>query len=80
MVRTQIYLTEKEKKGLESIAILQGVNQSKLIRQAIDELLVKTSDIDKTAIIDEITGIWADRKDIPDIRDLRTGWRHRTTR
>jgi Arc/MetJ-type ribon-helix-helix transcriptional regulator len=80
MVRTQIYLTEEEKKGLESVALSQGVSQSDLIRQAIDDLLARTGNIDKDEILDEIAGIWANKKDIPDIRTLRTGWRRRPVR
>jgi hypothetical protein len=80
MFRTQVYLTDEEKKGLESIALHQGVHQSDLIRQAIDELLARTGSIDKTAILDEIAGIWSDNKKLPDLRGLRTGWRRRTVR
>ncbi len=80
MVRTQIYLTEKEKQGLKSAALSQGVHQSNLIRKAIDELLAKTVTTDKQVILDEIAGIWAERNDIPAIRDLRTGWRQRYIR
>jgi hypothetical protein len=80
MVRTQVYLTKEEKSNLESVALSQGVSQSDLIRQAIDELLAKTGQIDKASIIDEIAGIWSDKKDIPDIRELRTGWRSRPAR
>jgi Arc/MetJ-type ribon-helix-helix transcriptional regulator len=80
MIRTQIYITEEEKKGIESVTMSRGINQSEFIRQAIDELLTKTIDIDKSEILDEIAGIWSDRKEIPDIRDLRTGWRNRTMR
>lgn len=80
MIRTQIYLTEEEKKGLESISISKGVSQSELIRQAIDELLATDGGINMSAILDEIAGIWSRRKDIPDIRDLRTGWRRRPSR
>lgn len=80
MVRTQIYLTEEEKKGLKSAALAQGVSQSDLIRQAIDDLLARTGEIDRGQILDEIAGIWAERKDVPDVRDLRTGWRRRPTR
>jgi Arc/MetJ-type ribon-helix-helix transcriptional regulator len=79
MVRTQVYLTKEEKSSLESAALSQGVSQSDLIRQAIDELLAKTGRIDKASILDEITGIW-DRKDVPDIRELRVGWRRRPIR
>ena len=80
MVRTQVYLTEEEKSSLESAALSQGVSQSDLIRQAIDELLAKTGQIDKVSILDEVAGIWSDRNDIADIRDLRTGWRRRPVR
>ena len=80
MVRTQIYLTEEEKNSLESTALSQGVSQSDLIRRAIDEMLAKTSVVNKGAILDEIAGIWSQRNDIPDIREMRTGWRNRSSR
>jgi hypothetical protein len=80
MVRTQVYLTDEEKSSLESVALSQGVSQSDLIRQAIDELLAKTVQINKASILEEIAGIWSDRKDVPDIRELRTNWRRRPTR
>lgn len=80
MIRTQVYLTEEEKSSLESAALSRGVSQSDLIRQAIDELLAKTRNVDKTSIIDSIAGAWADKTDIPDIRELRAGWRQRPTR
>jgi len=80
MVRTQIYLTEKEKTGLKSAASAQGVSQSDLIRQAIDDLLARSGEIDKDRILDEIAGVWANRHDISDVRDLRTGWRRRPAR
>ena len=80
MVRTQIYLTEEEKKGLESVSSLKGVSQSDLIRQAIDDLLARTGKINKAQIIGEIAGIWENRDDLPDVREMRTGWRERPTR
>ena len=80
MVRTQVYLTEEEKSSLESTAISQGISQSDLIRRAIDEMLIKTSVVNKSAILDEIAGIWSQRNDVPDIREMRTGWRNRSSR
>ena len=80
MIRTQIYLTEDEKKGLESVSAIQGVSQSDLIRQAIDDLLAKTVLADKSIIIDDIAGIWKDNNDLPDIRSLRSGWNNRPIR
>ena len=80
MIRTQIYITEEEKKGLEAVANSQGVSQSNLIRQAIDNFLARTGKFNKIALLDEIAGIWSDKNDIPDIRDLRTGWQRRLAR
>lgn len=77
MIRTQIYITEEEKKGLESIAALHKVSQSNLIRQAIDDLLAKNSGGDRTSVLDEIAGIWSDRDDISSMKDLRAGWQRR---
>jgi len=79
MVRTQIYLTEEEKNGIESVTLTKGISQSEFIRQAIDKSLLDAINIDKPIILDEIAGIWANREDIPDIRELRTAWRKRTS-
>jgi hypothetical protein len=80
MVRTQLYLTDEEKLGLESIAAVKGVSQSDLIRQAIDDLLARQGATDKSCILDEIAGVWALKKNIPDIRKMRSAWRRRPTR
>ena len=75
MVRTQVYLTEQEKNSLESVALSQGIPQSELIRQAIDDLLERLGTVDKSTALDSIAGIWSGREDIPDIRELRAGLR-----
>ena len=41
MVRTQVYLTEKQDRGLKSLAESSGRKQSELIREAIDRLLAE---------------------------------------
>jgi hypothetical protein len=77
MVRTQIYLTEEEKAGLEKAAHFQGRKQSEIIRTAIDDLLARQANVNKTEILEGVAGIWSTRKDLPDIRRMRTGWRRR---
>ena len=80
MVRTQIYLTKEEKAGLEAVALAQGKKQSDIIRKAVDDLLARQGTINKPEILEEISGIWETRKDLPDIRKMRTGWRRRPLR
>lgn len=80
MVRTQIYLTDEEKRGLEAAAASRGVSQSDLIRQAIDDLLARVGATDRSDILDEIAGVWRGRTDTPDVRALRSGWRGRSAR
>jgi hypothetical protein len=80
MIRTQLYLTKNEKQGIEAAAMMQGVSQSDLIRRAIDDLLAKAGKTDKGRILDEIAGVWSDKNDLPDIRELRGAWRGRASR
>jgi hypothetical protein len=80
MIRTQIYLTDEEKNGLELIATAKGVSQSDLIRQAIGELLARTGTIDRSAALSKFAGVWSGRTDIPDVRELHAGWNRRPTR
>lgn len=80
MIRTQIYLTEKEKKGLEKMSALRGIRQSDLIRLAVDDLLARTEDSGKSKVIEELAGIWKNRVDVPSVRELRSGWGKRSGR
>ena len=80
MIRTQIYLTEEEKTGLEAVALALGKKQSEIIRNAVDDLLARQGAVNKMKILDELAGIWGTRTDIPDIRSLRTGWQQRPLR
>jgi hypothetical protein len=80
MIRTQVYLTQEEKAGLESVALAMGKRQSEIIRTAVDDLLARQGTLNKPEILNEIAGIWAARKDIPDIHKMRAAWRRRPMR
>jgi predicted DNA-binding protein len=81
MVRTQIYLTDEQKRRLERLALASGRKQSAMIREAIDGYLVKQEPADWKAAFEAVRGMWADRADLDDfVRDLRSEWERRLER
>lgn len=71
MVRTQIYLTDEEQKGLRALSRRTGLSQSELVRQAIDSLLAGGEELDRTELLRQARGIWSERSDLPDFAALR---------
>lgn len=74
MLRTQIYLTEEERSGLNALGKTTGKSQSELIREAIDQLLLQKNDLQRQTAIERAAGMWQDRDDLPDFRKLRADW------
>ena len=74
MVRTQIYLTERQRDELAAIAKTVGKKQSELIREAVDRLIDEEGRGRREAVLREAAGIWKDRMDLPDFRATRAGW------
>ena len=66
MVRTQIYLTEEEKDGLDAVAKSTDKKQSEIIREAVDRFLDLAKGNRRKAILDEAAGMWRNRRDLPD--------------
>lgn len=73
MIRTQIYITEEEKEALEKLSEERNTPKSNIIREAIDQYVADKKSEKKKSIMD-FAGIWKDKKDIPDVRELREGW------
>jgi Arc/MetJ-type ribon-helix-helix transcriptional regulator len=69
MVRTQVYLTEKQERGLKSLAESSGRKQSALIRDAIDRLLAENRPKDWKQALEAMRGMWADRDDLDALYD-----------
>ncbi len=74
MVRTQIYLTRRQREELAAISKALGKKQSELIREAVDRLIEQTGRFRKEKILKQAAGIWKDRKDLPDFRSIRSEW------
>ena len=74
MVRTQIYLTERQRDELAAIAKTEGNKQSELIREAVDHLIDQSSQSRRKAVLRKTAGIWKDRKDLPDFKKMRDEW------
>lgn len=71
MVRTQIYLSETEHRGLRTLSRSTGKTVSELIRTAVDQLLQPSAPDDRLALLRQARGIWQDRTDLPDFEALR---------
>ena len=74
MVRTQIYLTERQRDELAAIAKHRSKPQSEVIREAVDRFIEQWSRRGRERILREAAGIWSDRTDIPDYETIRASW------
>jgi metal-responsive CopG/Arc/MetJ family transcriptional regulator len=74
MIRTQIYLTERQRDELAEMAKTAGKKQSELIREAVDRFIDQKGRSRREAILREAAGIWKNRKDLPDFKTIRSEW------
>ena len=74
MVRTQIYLTERQRDELAAIAKAAGKKQSELIREAVDRLIDQEGRGRRETVLRQAAGIWKDRTDLPDFKATRAEW------
>ena len=74
MNRTQIYLTEEEIAALKTLSRRTGLNQSELIRKAVDQFIDKHSAARRKDLLTAARGLWKDRRDLPDFTALRREW------
>ena len=64
MVRTQVYLTERQERGPKALAARTGARQSELIRRAVDALLETEDAHDWKAALRRARGLWAGRPQV----------------
>lgn len=69
MTRTQIYITAAEAQGVARVAAESGRKQSAVIREAINQYLLRLVPQNRLRRMQEARGIWKDREiSIQDIR------------
>lgn len=72
MFKTQLYLTETERKKLKERSKRLGISQSVMLREAVDQYLEKDDEEETKKAFEGVCGIWADRTDLDEFyKDLR---------
>ena len=74
MIRTQIYLSSRQRDQLAAIARSRGKSQSELIRNAVDRFVEQHGSSRREAVLRDAAGIWSGRTDLPSLRALRSSW------
>ena len=74
MIRTQIYLTDRQRAELEAISKTSGKKQSELVREAVDRFIAQEGKSWREIVLREAAGIWKDRTDLPDFKAIRSTW------
>lgn len=75
MIRKQFFIEEEQNARLKSTALATGKSEAELIREGIDQRLVKAKDeielTDWRAGWRKVAGMWADYPEIDEIMDER---------
>ena len=74
MIRTQIYLTDRQRSELAAISKTLGKKQSELIREAVDTYIKQKGRDRREIVLREAAGIWKNRTDLQDLQKLRNEW------
>lgn len=72
MQRSQIYLSQAHLSHLAVFARSRGTTQSALIREALDEYLVRHAPSDRRALRRQAFGAWTSNVDAPSLSQLRS--------
>ena len=71
MATAEIHLSDSESAALKTLAKLTGRTEAELLHEAVERLLNHPNGKDRLALLRKAKGIWKDRTDLPDLRELR---------
>jgi predicted transcriptional regulator len=71
MTITQIPLTDAEDRALDEIAAQTGKTRDELLREAVDQFLVRHRPPEWLQRLRQGRGLWKDRDDLPSLEALR---------
>ena len=80
MATASIQLSEQETQALRELAQQTGKTEDELLHEAITQLLTQAQATNRLTLLRQARGIWKDRTDLPDVRELRTGFDRFTSR
>jgi Arc/MetJ-type ribon-helix-helix transcriptional regulator len=81
MVRTQVYLTEEQERGLKRLVASSGRKQSELIRAAVEDYITEHQPKDWKRALEACFGMWADRDDVAGLHErVQEEWEERLRR
>ncbi len=74
MTTAKIVLTDAEGEVLRDLARRTGKTEEQLLREAVDQLLVRSQPEARREVLQRACGIWKDRRDLPTLEQLRPEW------
>ena len=88
LARMLIELSDEIHDALSRLAEIRGQSEREIIEDALEHYVAETAAhddvitdaIERAAILEASAGMWKDRTDLPDVRDLRDGWEKRLSR
>ncbi|MBP7634645.1 ribbon-helix-helix protein, CopG family [Candidatus Ozemobacteraceae bacterium] len=77
MPRKQVTVSENQLEILRALASRTGKSENQLLNEALEQFLEAAEEEKKLSNFLAAAGIWKDRDDLPDIRELREEWKSR---
>lgn len=71
MVRKSVTLSDDEDKALKALALKMGKKEGELLKEAVGKYIDQAQQEKKLENLMGICGLWKNRKDVPNLKELR---------